>query len=110
MSQHRTHVSDIVESVLTGSAAKGVADPLELPGLPGYEVEMFYRPFREVGGDYFDVLQLPNNRTLFAVADVSGKGMSADLLAANIQDLVRSIASVEANPLAKPWFGRLTST
>jgi len=73
--------------------------PGRLPELPGYVVETFYKPLREVGGDYFDVIDLPGNRTLFAVADVSGKGMPAALLAANIQALVRSIASVEANPL-----------
>lgn len=71
--------------------------------LPGYEVETFYNPFRDVGGDYFDVIDLPGGRTLFAVADVSGKGMPAALLAANIQALVRSIANVETDlaPLAK---------
>ena len=74
--------------------------PGKLEELPGYEVEAFYKPLREVGGDYFDVIELPANRTLFALADVSGKGISAALLAANIQALVRSIASVESNPLA----------
>ena len=73
--------------------------PEKLDQLPGYEVETFYKPFRDVGCDYFDVIELAGNRTLFAVADVSGKGMPAALLAANIQALVRSIANVEANPL-----------
>jgi phosphoserine phosphatase RsbU/P len=73
--------------------------PQKLPDLPGYEVETFYKPLREVGGDYFDVIELPGDRTLFAVADVSGKGMPAALLAANIQALVRSIASAEVSPL-----------
>ncbi len=73
--------------------------PQKLPKLPGYEVETFYQPLREVGGDYFDVIELAGNRTLFAIADVSGKGMPAALLAANIQALVRSIVSIEANPL-----------
>jgi serine phosphatase RsbU (regulator of sigma subunit) len=66
----------------------------------GYEVETFYRPFRHVGGDYFDVIELPNGRTLFAVADVAGKGMPAALLAANVQALVRSTANVDADPAA----------
>jgi hypothetical protein len=67
--------------------------------LIGYELQTFYKPFRDVGGDYFDVIALPHNRTLFAVADVSGKGIPAALLAANIQALVRSIAGVDADPL-----------
>src|SRR5271166_995412 len=74
--------------------------PQKLPKLLGYEVETFYQPLREVGGDYFDVIELAGNRTLLAIADVSGKGMPAALLAANIQALVRSIVSIDANPLA----------
>jgi phosphoserine phosphatase RsbU/P len=74
--------------------------PGKLEELLGYEVQAFYKPLREVGGDYFDVIELPANRTLFALADVSGKGIPAALLAANIQALVRSIASVESTPLA----------
>ncbi len=74
--------------------------PGKLDELPGYHLETFYKPFREVGGDYFDVIDLPDKRTLFAVADVSGKGMPAALLAANIQALVRSGTNFEADPLA----------
>ncbi|HYW39041.1 MAG TPA: SpoIIE family protein phosphatase [Terriglobales bacterium] len=74
--------------------------PGKLEELPGFELEALYKPLREVGGDYFDVIELPAKRTLFALADVSGKGIPAALLAANIQALVRSIASVESNPLA----------
>jgi serine phosphatase RsbU (regulator of sigma subunit) len=74
--------------------------PGKLEELPGYEIETFYKPLREVGGDYFDIIALPGNRTLFALADVAGKGIAAALLSANIQALVRSIASVESSPLA----------
>jgi len=81
--------------------------PGKLEELPGYELESFYKPLQEVGGDYFDVIELPANRTLLALADVSGKGISAALLAANIQALVRSIASVESTRWH--WPSRLTS-
>jgi len=73
--------------------------PQKVEDLPGYKVEVSYVPYREVGGDYFDVIELPGNRTLFALADVSGKGMPAALLAANIQALVRSIANVDPDPV-----------
>jgi len=73
--------------------------PGKLDELPGYKLEAYYQPLREVGGDYFDVIELPDSRTLFALADVSGKGMPAALLAANIQALVRSLATVESSPL-----------
>jgi serine phosphatase RsbU (regulator of sigma subunit) len=72
--------------------------PQKVEELPGYRVEMFYKPLRGVGGDYFDVIELSNGRTLFVLADVSGKGMPAALLAANIQALVRSISNVISDP------------
>jgi phosphoserine phosphatase RsbU/P len=74
--------------------------PGKLDELSGYELETLYKPFREVGGDYIDVIELAAKRTLFAIADVSGKGRPAALLAANIQALVRSAANFEADPLA----------
>jgi len=74
--------------------------PQKVEELPGYQLEMFYKPLRGVGGDYFDVIALPNGQTLFAVADVSGKGMPAALLAANIQALVRSISNIASDPLS----------
>ena len=73
--------------------------PQELAPLPSYEIETYYQPFRDVGGDYFDVIDLPESQTLIALADVSGKGMAAALLSANIQALVRSISSTGAEPL-----------
>ncbi|HEY7209107.1 MAG TPA: PP2C family protein-serine/threonine phosphatase [Bryobacteraceae bacterium] len=74
--------------------------PENLDPLAGYEMEVCYEPFRAVGGDYFDVIELSGDQTLFAVADVSGKGMPAALLAANIQALVRSLATINPDPLA----------
>ena len=52
-----------------------------------------------MGGDYFDIVDFPDRRTLFAMADVAGKGMPAALLAANVQALVRSIAANDPSPL-----------
>lgn len=73
--------------------------PQELEPLPSYEIESYYQPFRDVGGDYFDVIPLPEARALIALADVSGKGMAAALLSANIQALVRSISRAGGEPL-----------
>lgn len=44
----------------------------------------FQEPSRHVGGDLYDVISLPDGRTVFLVADVSGKGMGAALLMTNI--------------------------
>src|SRR5579871_5961229 len=45
-----------------------------------------------IGGDCFDFLPLPGRRTAFAVADASGKGLPAALIAANVQSSLRTAA------------------
>jgi sigma-B regulation protein RsbU (phosphoserine phosphatase) len=64
--------------------------PKEIPQLPGIAVATAWRPARAVGGDYFDVLQLDGNRLAICIADVSGKGVPAALLMANVQASLRS--------------------
>jgi phosphoserine phosphatase RsbU/P len=89
-----------LESDLTGARRiQQTLQPQSSIAVPGYEIQTTYRPFRDVGGDYFDVVELPDNRTLFAMADVAGKGMPAALLAANVQALVRTIPTVDSHPL-----------
>ncbi len=58
--------------------------PAAPPGLPGYRFFDFYDPARELGGDYFAYVQLPQERLAVVVADVSGKGFSASLLVARL--------------------------
>jgi sigma-B regulation protein RsbU (phosphoserine phosphatase) len=92
--------TQLESDVIAARQIQQTLQPANLASFPGYEVETFYKPFREVGGDYFDIIELPENRILLTVADVSGKGMPAALLAANIQALVRSMASLATDPLA----------
>jgi len=64
--------------------------PKEIPQLAGFEVASEWRPARTVGGDYFDVLKLGHDRLAICVADVSGKGVPAALLMANVQASLRA--------------------
>lgn len=54
--------------------------PGETPRVPRTELAGLSVPARQVGGDYYDVLNLPDGRAAFIVADVSGKGVPAALL------------------------------
>lgn len=56
----------------------------------GIEFEGLCVPAREIGGDYYDFLRFPDGRIGFVLADVSGKGVPAALLMANLQALFRS--------------------
>jgi sigma-B regulation protein RsbU (phosphoserine phosphatase) len=72
--------------------------PEDIPQLPGFEVATAWRPARVVGGDYFDVLRLGENRLAICIADVVGKGVSAALLMANVQATVRAFARDSESP------------
>jgi sigma-B regulation protein RsbU (phosphoserine phosphatase) len=64
--------------------------PHELPKLPGIELEAICRAARSVSGDYYDFIRISPTRLAIALADISGKGISAALLMANVQAALRS--------------------
>ncbi|MFC3880269.1 PP2C family protein-serine/threonine phosphatase [Algoriphagus namhaensis] len=72
--------------------------PASLPYTEHLKAKVTYFPFRQVGGDYYDLI-IKNDKTYFCIADVSGKGISASLLMSNFQaalrTLLRSNASME---------------
>ena len=72
--------------------------PLEIPRIKGFEVACAWQPAQSVGGDYFDVLAVSPGQIAICLADVSGKGMSAALLMANLQALVRAFAPGVTGP------------
>src|SRR5690348_8448666 len=53
--------------------------PQRLPEVPGYEFFSYYESAFEVGGDYYDFIPLPRNRTAVLLGDVAGKGVMAAL-------------------------------
>jgi len=55
-------------------------------------------PAREVGGDYYDILPLPDGRYGLLIADVSGKGMSAALYMAELKGLILSLSQIHLSP------------
>ena len=72
--------------------------PSTLPQLAGVQIAGAWQPAREVGGDYFDVIQLDKDRLGICVGDVAGKGITAALLMANLQASFRAFATSEASP------------
>lgn len=64
--------------------------PQQLPSLPQLELAAVCRAARVVSGDYYDFIPLGQNRLGIAIADISGKGISAALLMASLQAALRS--------------------
>lgn len=59
--------------------------PEELPKSKHYELDSIYLPHLNVGGDYFDFIEMEDEKVIFCIADISGKGVAAALLMANFQ-------------------------
>src|SRR5215203_1847817 len=66
--------------------------PKTLPELPGYDVAAYYQPAREVGGDFYDFLDLEDGRMGFVVGDVTDKGVPAALVMATTRTMLRAAA------------------
>ena len=67
--------------------------------LPGLIIESEYRPAREVGGDFFQVIPNPADDSLLIVAgDVAGKGLQAGMLVALLVGAIRTAASFNTDP------------
>jgi serine phosphatase RsbU (regulator of sigma subunit) len=69
--------------------------PLVTPPLPGFSLATLSCPARQVGGDTYDLIELPDGRLLIAIADVCGKGVPAALLAVAVQQGIRRFAGPE---------------
>ena len=74
--------------------------PQKLPEIPTLRYSGVCQPAGEVGGDYYDILQLSQEQFCLAVGDISGKGISAALLMASLQALLRSHASQATEDLS----------
>ncbi len=66
--------------------------PKALPDTPGYELAAHYQPAREVGGDFYDFLELDDGRLGLVVGDVTDKGVPAALVMATTRTLLRAVA------------------
>jgi sigma-B regulation protein RsbU (phosphoserine phosphatase) len=66
--------------------------PEELPQLPGWEVRAYFRPAREVGGDFYDAFVLPGDHLALVIADVCDKGVGAALYMTLVRSLLRAFA------------------
>ena len=64
--------------------------PRQPPQVPGYAIAGISEPAKRVGGDYFDYLELGDDRLGLCLADVSGKGITAAMLMSNVQATIRS--------------------
>ena len=71
--------------------------PKRMLKVPGYDVSAYYRPSKEVGGDYYDFIQIDDQNEGIIVADVSGKGVPGSLVMTMARAFIRMEAERSRN-------------
>jgi len=93
------------QAVLEGEMAAArevqkVILPEQIEAVPGFTVESEYRPAREVGGDFFQIIPHKTDGSLLIVAgDVTGKGLQAGMLVALLVGAIRSTSDWTDDPV-----------
>ncbi len=89
-----------LEDVKQAQEVQQVLIPEELPRVPGLAIESEYRPAREVGGDFFQIIPHPSDGSVLIVAgDVTGKGLKAGMLVAVLVGAIRSTLELNPDPV-----------
>lgn len=105
VSEARRYVKTRTENVLFESemAAAREVQQVILPdphhSFPGFAVESVYKPARQVGGDFFQVLQVKDGGLLFVIGDVSGKGLPAAMLVSLLIGSIRATSDETHDPV-----------
>jgi len=73
--------------------------PQQPPIVKGLDIGIFNQPAKQVGGDYHDLIVFPSGELGIAIGDVSGKGMPAALLMANVQASIRRCLEHKHSPM-----------
>jgi serine phosphatase RsbU (regulator of sigma subunit)/anti-sigma regulatory factor (Ser/Thr protein kinase) len=72
--------------------------PRQLPELPGWQLDAYYKPAREVGGDFYDFFELPEGQVGVVVGDVTDKGVPAAMVMAAARSVLRASATRIVEP------------
>ncbi len=88
----------IEQELLVAQRIQQASLPEEVPELEGWEINPHYRPAREVGGDFYDFFELPNERLGIVVGDATGKGVPAALVMTSACSMLRAVAQGSNSP------------
>jgi sigma-B regulation protein RsbU (phosphoserine phosphatase) len=69
--------------------------PSSLPNDERIEAAAFYKPHKNIGGDYYDFVEISEDEIAFCISDISGKGIPAAILMANFQANMRILLTLK---------------
>ena len=85
-------MAEIKDMLMAGAVQKCLI-PTGKQNIEGYDCRIYNKMAADVGGDYADLFELPDNRTLIVIGDVNGHGVSSSLLAAMVKASVFMFAN-----------------
>ena len=86
---------ELNKEIELASKVQNMLVPSVLPNNNLYEFYGLYIPHHGIGGDYYDVINLNSDELLFCIADISGKGVAAALIMANLQAYLNAFEDVK---------------
>lgn len=81
--EHELRVARVIQETLL---------PREIPSLDGWVLSAHWKPAREVSGDFYDFIDLPDGRIGILVADVTDKGVPAAMVMATSRSIIRAVS------------------
>jgi serine phosphatase RsbU (regulator of sigma subunit)/predicted ester cyclase len=98
LEQERIERERIEQELQVARRIQHASLPKEVPALEGWQISPFYRPAREVGGDFYDFFELEDGRLGIVVGDATGHGVPAALVMASARSMLRAVAQTSDSP------------
>jgi hypothetical protein len=95
---YRHRQADMEREFQNAREVQQVLVPEALPAIPGFNLTSAYKPAREVGGDFFQILSTGEGGALIVIGDVSGKGMPAAMTVSLLVGTLRTLAHYTQSP------------
>jgi serine phosphatase RsbU (regulator of sigma subunit) len=101
LQQERIERERIEQELRVARTIQQASLPKEVPTLEGWQINPYYQPAREVGGDFYEFLELDDGRVGFAVGDATGKGVPAAFVMSATCALLGGVATASGSSPGK---------
>src|SRR5215204_4079125 len=98
LEQERVERERIEQELEVARSIQQASLPEEVPTPEGWQIAPYYQPAREVGGDFYDFLELADGRLGVVVGDATGKGVPAAVMMASTRSALRAGAQASESP------------
>ena len=94
----RSEKQRLAAELAASRAVQQVLIPEHTPEIPGFTIRSVYKPYGEVGGDFYQILPLPDGGALIVIGDVSGKGMPAAMMVSLLVGTLHALVETTSSP------------